>query len=105
MKTVKITVYEAFDGTRFDTEGECRKYEDDSWTLRLVGLTIEQVNDALERSNIDLADAFERAGARIASLRREQGEFRRARNGEKAAPQISASPEDRRGPDDDAEAA
>lgn len=78
MKSIQVTVYQAFDGSRFDTEDACREYEAEAWPRRFVGLTIEQVNDALERRDSELADAFERAGQRIAQLRREAGEFRRA---------------------------
>lgn len=77
MKDVQTTIYEAFDGKRFLTEQECNDYESAHWHHQLVGLTIEDVDAALDRTNVDRADAFEKAGQRIARKRLADGERRR----------------------------
>jgi hypothetical protein len=79
MKT--ITKYEAFDGVEFASEDECRAHERKLSHARLVGLTREQVEAAMTREDVELADVFEIVGSRIAALRRSQGSFRRVRNG------------------------
>ncbi len=106
MKAIQVTMFEAFDKSRFDTEDACREYEAEAWPRRFVGLTIEQVNDALDRRDTDLADAFERAGQRIAAARRESGELRRASprrqdNGAGDPPEPPAPSEEPRAADPD----
>ena len=79
MKIVQTTAYEAFDGARFETEDACLSYEAQAWPRRFVGLTIGQVEAALNRTYKELADAFEDAGQRIRALRYEAGDLRRPR--------------------------
>jgi len=81
MKIIQTTAYEAFDGTHFTTEEACREYEAEAWPKRFVGLTVQQVADALNRHDIELADAFERAGLSIRALRYKLGELRRGGRG------------------------
>ena len=79
MKIIQTTAYEAFDGTQFPNEKECLDYETEAWPKRFVGLTIEEVEAALNRTDKDLAAAFEDAGQRIRALRYEAGDLRRPR--------------------------
>ncbi len=80
-----IEMFEAFDGTRFDDKTECASYESMNVESRLVGLTIEQVRAAILRHDLELAEAFEEIGNRIAKLRRTAGEFKRRQASAKAA--------------------
>ena len=75
----QITQYQAFDGETFATEAECRTHEAGLSHMRLVGLTAEQVEAAIARTDPDLAKAIEDVGAKIARVRRESGELRRTR--------------------------
>jgi hypothetical protein len=75
----QVTAYESFDGVTFATAAECRQHERDQAPARLVGLTAEQVAAAMDRSDADLAEAFETVGARIAAARREAGDLKRRR--------------------------
>lgn len=74
-----VTKYVAFDGCPFNSEAECRAYEAKLAHVRLVNLTIEQVEAALDGSDSDLADCIEQIGARIGRARRERGDLRRHR--------------------------
>lgn len=71
------TVFVAFDDAVFDTAEACRAHEAAHVETRLVGLTIEQVQAAINREDVDLADALEAIGNRIARARREAGDMRR----------------------------
>jgi hypothetical protein len=77
MKTV--TKYEAFDGETFATQEECAAHEASCVQMRLIGLSLEQVEAAIKREDAELADAIEAVGAKIARARRESGELRRER--------------------------
>ena len=83
MKT--ITRFEAFDGTAFDDEAECRAYEAARPELALVGLSLEEVTAALNRTDEGLADAIEAIGARLARDRRSSGSLKRTRKSNGAA--------------------
>ena len=89
MKT--ITKFESFDGQVFDTETECRTHEAARAHQRLAGLTPEQVEAAIARTDLELADAFEIVGAKITRLRLDSGERKRKR----APKDAPAAPEDR----------
>jgi hypothetical protein len=73
------TKYVAFDGFPFQTEAECRAYESKLSHVRLAGMTIEQVEAALNGSDPELADAIEQVGTRLARDRRERGDLKRQR--------------------------
>ena len=73
-------VYEAFDGTPFNTEAECRAHEKRFAHGRLVGLTVDQLEAALSGVDAELADAIEVVGAKIGRDRRERGEMKRERS-------------------------
>lgn len=73
------TIFVAMDGTRFDSAAECRAHDREHAHLALVGLTIEQVNAALDRSNPEIADAIETVAYRISQVRKDAGEFKRRR--------------------------
>lgn len=70
----QVTRWEAFDGVPFPTESECRAYEKKCAHIRLVGLSIEQVEAALSRADLELADAIEVVGSRISRARLDAGE-------------------------------
>lgn len=77
-----ITKYEAIDGKLFDSPDACIAYETAQMPEhKLSGLTVRDIERALTRDNVALADLFEAVGARIAKLRRESGELRRKPNG------------------------
>jgi len=76
MKQTKV--FEADDGTQFPTAAECKVYEEYGYLYDLLSaLDSAQIRDALDRTDVKLADAFERAGGIIAAKRRESGELRR----------------------------
>lgn len=70
MKTEMRLVRVAFDGKPFFDPEDCEKYEEASFPSRFVGLTLEQVVDAFERREGELAEAFRKAGARVRAPRR-----------------------------------
>ena len=76
-ETKTVETFYAFDDTPFTTQEACEKYEAENFAKRLVGLTEEEVQAALTRTDPDLAEAFEKAGNTIGKLRREAGEFKR----------------------------
>ncbi len=73
----RFEMFEAFDGQRFDSADACKAHEAKHIESRLVGLTIEQVQAALAREDIELADAFEQIGGRIERARVAAGDLRR----------------------------
>lgn len=79
MKLETRTIAVAFDGTAFDDPEECKAYEATRFEHRFVGLTIERVLAALDRDGdeLELADAFERAGLLVRERRRKAGDFKR----------------------------
>ncbi len=76
-----VTRYVAFDGEPFGDEQSCKAHERRNARLRLVGMTLEQVESAMTRADPELADAIEFLGIKIADARRASGALRRARNG------------------------
>lgn len=77
MKEVQVTMFLAFDGQKFATAQQCRDYETESIHRRLVGLTEEQVINALNRDDADLADVLEQVGMKIRRERQKSRELRR----------------------------
>jgi hypothetical protein len=75
----------AFDGKIFETIEECAAHEAARPEARVVGLTADQVAAALARTDVDLADAFEALGSKIARARRESGDLKRTRKSNGAA--------------------
>ena len=73
------TIYEAFDGQTFESAEACKAHEAAHVETRLIGLTLEQVRAAITREDVELADAFEKVGSRIAKARIDAGELRRGR--------------------------
>lgn len=69
--------YVTDDGSLFDTLEAAKAHEASSLESRLAGLTPDQVRAALAREDLDLAEAFEQAGNRIAKLRRDSGDLKR----------------------------
>lgn len=76
-----VTMYQACDGQSFETEAHCRAHEAKMAHLRLVGLTADDVQAAIARDNVELADAIEAVGTTIARARRAGGDLRRQRRG------------------------
>ena len=72
-----VTTYIADDGTSFETREACEAHEAAGFARQFVGLTIDQVDAALARTNVPLADAFEAIGNRISKARLDAGELRR----------------------------
>ncbi|GGC90697.1 hypothetical protein [Chelatococcus reniformis] len=106
MKQVTLTKYRAFDGRDFDSADECRAHERANSSGALVGLTLEQVEAAIVRTDASLADAIEEVAKRITRARLDAGERRRRPRGQAAAdgatPEIvdAVSGEITKGPDE-----
>jgi hypothetical protein len=75
----KTQVFEAKDGATFSTAEECKKHEEKMFLGELCELSMLNVMEAIDRTNVDLADAFERIGNIIAAKRRENGELKRSK--------------------------
>ena len=76
----EVTTFLAFDGTPFESREECLAYERDHSVARLAGLTIEQIEVAINGNDAELANLIEEIGAKIARERRKRGDLKRARN-------------------------
>lgn len=118
-------MFHAYDGTPFTTVEACLAHEKTIPEWALVGLTIDQVRDAMaRRGDLARADAIEVIGAAIARDRRADGELKRQRQpsaappptlaiaGPRTEPDAETAPESsistgdpRTNPDDTAEAA
>jgi hypothetical protein len=83
MKPIKK--FEAFDGELFSTAEEARQHEAGHAQSRLVGLTPDQVFDAIERGDKQLADAIEAVASRIAKKRIADGDVKRRKKGAEAS--------------------
>ena len=81
MKSVPATIFVAFDGTRFFDEKEGDAYEAQHWHRLLEGMSAIQIQQSLDRTDVERADAIERAARIIAKKRVASGERRRAKNG------------------------
>jgi hypothetical protein len=73
--------YIANDGKAFDTEADCRAHEDQAWRKLLLKLKPEDLEAALGRQNVPLADALEKAGRLCGEARRKAGLFKHRRRG------------------------
>jgi hypothetical protein len=80
-----ITIYESFDGERFDSESACKSHERENAAKRLVGLAEAQIAAALDGTDPELADAIETLGKRIERARLDRGERKRKPSGNGAA--------------------
>lgn len=89
MKT--ITKFVTDDGKEFDNADDARAHEDAATFGALVGLKEEDIAAALSRTNITLADAFEKIGSRIAKKRLADGEKRRERRAVAPSPALTAA--------------
>jgi hypothetical protein len=74
MREVQITQYEAWDGQRFDSAAKARDYEGRNLHARLAGIPAERIQAAIDGTDADLADAYERLGKIIAEARKRRGE-------------------------------
>ena len=79
MKTV--TTYIADDGTNFETPEACKAHEEKAIWRQLVGRTDEEIQAGISREDVELADAIEALGRKIAVTRLESGERRRRAKG------------------------
>lgn len=75
----EITAFRASDGTLFESSSAARTHEKTLAPTLIVGLTAQQVEDALDRKNVELADAIETLASIITAKRMEQGDLRRRR--------------------------
>jgi hypothetical protein len=94
VREVQVTQYEAWDGTRFDSVAKARDYEGKAIHLRIAGLTKDKVVAALDGTDPDLADAFERLGQMIRDARRKRGELKWSDARKKAQPKPEPPRED-----------
>ena len=71
--------YEAYDGSPlFKTKAECEAYENDPHA-RLVGLSAQNIAEAIAGDNVPLGDAIEAVGNAIRKARLERGDNRRGK--------------------------
>jgi hypothetical protein len=74
MREVQVIQYEAWDGKRFDSVTKAREYENRAIHVRLAGITAERIQAAIDGTDADLADAYERLGKVIGEARKRRGE-------------------------------
>lgn len=89
MKPITKTVYQARDGKEFASEAECKAHERKTAGGALVGLTEAQIAAALDRTDVELADAIEAFAYEIGKRRKASGVLKRA---PKAKGQTPAEP-------------
>lgn len=80
----QITKFVTDDGKEFYNPDDARAHEDAATFGALIGLKEDDIAAALSRQNIQLADAFEKIGSRIAKKRLADGEKRRERRAKDA---------------------
>ena len=73
VRAKQVTLFEAFDGTSFETEDECAAYEKRNLWRMLVGLAEADVKDALEGRNAELAGAIVKVAQRLRYAARKAG--------------------------------
>lgn len=84
-----VTRYVADDGKEFGTQDECRVYEETVSFNLLVGMTPEDLHNALSRNDLNLADAIERLGRKIQNKRLDAGGSKRVRKPKVSEPQAA----------------
>lgn len=72
-KRVVTEQWMCFDGVPKPTEAEANAYERRLAHIRMVGLKIEQIEAALTREDLDMADAIEEVARRIKKVRLANG--------------------------------
>lgn len=72
-RTRTITDWEAFDGTPFESADACNQYEAENQWRRLIGLTEEQAQAAINADDDELSKALATLGYRCAAARRAKG--------------------------------
>ena len=73
VRSKQVTLFEAFDGTSFESEDECAAYEKRNLWRMLVGLAEADVKDALEGRNPELAAAIVKVAQRLRYAARKAG--------------------------------
>lgn len=87
---MKVEAYQALDGSLFLSEAECLAHNLKDPKKALAGRTEEEIEAAMNRTNIALADALE-AAARVSTKNRlAAGERRRAPKGSKVTQDTAA---------------
>jgi hypothetical protein len=99
--------YIANDGKIFETEKACREHEEATWKKLFLRLKETDIDAALARENIPLAEAFERMGRLCGDARRDAGEFKRRPKtiveppATEPGPASETAPDQAKGGDDD----
>jgi hypothetical protein len=75
----KKTVFIAHDGRQFDSESECKIYEEVFEHRKCLSLCPSDIAAALTGDNTDIGDEIEKLGNRIAKNRIARGGAKRAR--------------------------
>ena len=72
-------IWISFDGVEWLSEELCRQHErsNDGLAAQAAAATVDEIVAAINGHNDDLAEVFERLGARIAKERRDRGQFKR----------------------------
>ena len=80
MKKATRDVWISFDGIEWMSEEVCRQHErsNEGLVAQAAAATVDEIVAAINGQNDDLAEVFERLGARIAKERRDRGQFKRA---------------------------
>ena len=89
---VTVTRWKTFDGRDFATEAEADAHEKANFKLALVALSLEEIDDVLDRrpGTEALGYAIERAAYLISTARRKAGELKRRPGAETPPPQPTA---------------
>ena len=79
MKKATRDVWISFDGIEWMSEEVCRQHErsNEGLVAQAAAATVDEIVAAINGQNDDLAEVFERLGARIAKERRDRGRFKR----------------------------
>lgn len=86
-----VTKYQAKDGQTFDTKEEAKAHEAQSEFAALIGLTAEDISDALIGAHPEVANALESIGSRLARKRLAEGHKKRERAPKAASVQAPAA--------------
>lgn len=89
---MKVEAYQALDGSLFLSEAECLAHNLKDPKKAVSGRSEEEVQSAMDRTDVALANAFEAIGKIITKKRLASGERRRASKSAAEATQQRTSP-------------
>lgn len=92
-------IFQACDGSLHPTAEECRAHDEATPEHVLANRTATEILAGINRQDLEIADALERVGTKIARDRRADGEFKRARNAENTKPLALEGPREEPAPE------